>query len=182
MKHQLIVRCNSMAKELEWPENYGAFQIVQFVSGHGITLTGKSMHILSPGDLCFTRPREIRMWSLAPDSTINYCGIWPEFLVGNPHIKKLLETHAAFSGHPLYTSMNERQCQIMRMLFHIIHDEAESCFEDKNDVILLHIQMMMLHLNRFSEITDTSEKYPSQDVILTLLSPLLDKFNGWIYN
>jgi len=185
MKHQLIIRCEDRAKALEWPGNTGAFQIVQFVSGHGITIGGNGLHVLSPGDLCCTRPGEMRFWSVAENATVNYFRIWPEYLMRTPHVGKLLRSHPAFLAQPVFSSLSTGQSEIISMLFREICDEAESNFDDKNEVILLHLQMMMLHLQRFNARRDTFRGKAVHNFGKEtgyLRDPMFDEANFWIYN
>ncbi|MCF0051697.1 hypothetical protein LXM25_16630 [Dyadobacter sp. LJ53] len=185
MKHQLIIKCSDRAKELEGQAHSGAFQILQFISGHGITVNSRGLHLLSPGDLCFTRPDEMRFWSFADNAIVNYCGIWPEYLVKTPHISKLLWQHPAFTGQKKFASMSAQQSSLISMVFRVISNEAESSFENKKEAILLHLQLMMLYLRRFSTRSDTllRERPPDlREDLQLLVKPLFDDANLWIQN
>jgi len=185
-QNHLFIWYSSKVKALEGLTDTGSFRIMQILTGHAIILVGTRFYFLRSGDVFFIRASELHFWNSSADTAIHYCAVSPEYLFKTPHVLRLFCDHPVFTDGPVAMTLSKPQRSAFTMLFQVIVEEETSTSEDKQEAILLYLQMMFFYINRVyakpSNHTRLTQGFWLGDTIGELLAPLFDDSKIWLHN
>jgi AraC family transcriptional regulator, transcriptional activator of pobA len=125
------------------------YKVLHVTSGSGLLVAGLRPYILIAGDVAFIRPDEFILWRTLSGKIDGYfCFVHPRFF---KHARHVLDMFLTFPyAHPAQAviTLNPTQSEKVQQSFQLMHQEAIGYFDDKKQVILLHLQMILLKVRR----------------------------------
>lgn len=142
----LSVQCNTSPGAIRTQLNDDAYQILQIVSGSGFVFVENQVSFLSAGDLVFIKPGSRLIWSLSDQVLLHYCNVQPQFLA--PHVHRLFKQDPVFNYRKIVRNLPYGQADTIGELFEMMRQEEKGAYEDKQEAILIHLQLLLLLVQR----------------------------------
>ena len=144
MDELIIIHCCSGYKALYTSYNKPGYLIIQIVCGGGIVKTECFTYLLNANDFVMLPPNVNPMWEFNPGTIINYCIIDAAFVYSKPHIADVFRNHRCSKGGFVITMFKSRQAAAIALSFEMIKNEVCGVYDDKEQAILIHLQIILL--------------------------------------
>lgn len=125
------------------------YKVLYVTSGTGVLIAGLHNYVLTPGDVAFVQPREVVGWRTLSGNVEGYfCFVHPRFFKHANHVMGMFLTFPHAHPAEAVVTLNQTQSETVRQSFELMQQEALGHFDDKKQVILLHLQMILLKVRR----------------------------------
>lgn len=132
------------------PNRRQFYKIFHMTSGTGILTVGLHKYVIGPGDIAFLHPDEIMSWQTTSEETGgHFCLIHPKYFENDAdHVLQLLKNYPYFKPAKAVVQLSEVQSVTVNQYFELILKEERSNNADKKQAILLHLQLILVEVQR----------------------------------
>lgn len=145
-----IVERNTLpVKDYISPNRRDYYKIFHVTAGTGILNVGLHQYSMSPGDIAFVHPDEIMSWqTITREAEGHSCLIHPNYFDEATHLLLLFKNYPFFNPSRAVVQLDEEVSSKINQYFAAILSEEKSNNDDKKQAILLHLQMILLEVQR----------------------------------
>ncbi|MBS7564748.1 AraC family transcriptional regulator [Mucilaginibacter sp. Bleaf8] len=142
-------RDNYPVKDYISPNRRQFYKIFHITSGTGVLTVGLHQYFMNSGDIAFLHPDEIMSWqNTSVDTGGHFCLIHPAYFESAAHVLQLFRTYPYFKASNAVIQLPESSSTRVNRHFELILEEENSSHKDKQQAILLHLQMLLLEAQR----------------------------------
>lgn len=145
-----IVERNTLpVKDYISPNRRKYYKIFHVTAGTGILNVGLHQYSMNPGDIAFVHPDEIMSWqTITREAEGHSCLIHPNYFDEATHLLLLFKNYPFFNPSRAVVQLDEEVSSKINQYFAAILSEEKSNNDDKKQAILLHLQMILLEVQR----------------------------------
>lgn len=160
------------------PNRRDFYKIFHMTSGTGVLTVGLHRYEMSPNDIAFLHPDEIMSWQTTSEETGgHFCLIHPKYFDHDAeHVLQLLKNCQYFKAPNAVIHLTDSQSTTVNQHFENMLKEARSDNDDKKQALLLHLQMMLIEVQRAGRNMKNAPVSESYGYIYNFLSLLESSF------
>jgi AraC-like DNA-binding protein/quercetin dioxygenase-like cupin family protein len=150
-----IVERNTLpVKDYISPNRREFYKIFHVTKGTGILNVGLYQYAMNPGDIAFVHPDEIMSWqTITKGAEGHSCLIHPNYFNEAAHLLPLFKNYPFFNPSRAVVQLDEEVSFKINQYFSAVLSEEKSNNDDKKQAILLHLQMILLEVQRVGKKT-----------------------------
>lgn len=160
------------------PNRRNFFKIFHMTSGEGILTVGLHKYEMASGTIAFLHPDQIMSWQTTSRETKgHFCLIHPKYFDNDAeHVRQLFKNFPFFHPEKAVVQLTSGQSDTIDQHFKKMLEEDRQNNDDKKQVILLHLQMILVETQRAGKNMAVKEVPEHYNYIYRFLSLLESNF------
>jgi len=169
----IIERKTVPLKDYISPNRRAYYKIFIVMEGSGILQVGLHRYDVVPGDIVFLHPDQVMSWQIVEGEPEGHsCMIHPAYFNEFAHVLSFFKNYPFFNPAQSVVHLNSENAIKINTQFHHILEEERSDKLNKKEMLLLHLQMIMIEVQRIgktsNETTVTDQYRYIHDFLLLL--------------
>lgn len=148
----IIERKTVPLKDYISPNRRAYYKIFIVMEGSGTLHVGLHRYDVIPGDIVFLHPDQVMSWQIVEGEPEGHsCMIHPTYFDEYPHLIQFFKSYPFFHPAKAVVHLSAEDAVKINARFHDILKEERSNEKDKKQMLLLHLQMIMMEVQRIGK-------------------------------